>query len=141
MKSDDIEKTAFRTWYGHYEFLIMPFKIPNAPAVFIDLMNRFFKNYLDEFFIVFIEDIFIYSKDEDQHAKHLRIVLQTLKDQKLYAKFKKCEFWLNSVIFFGHIINKDGISIDTQKIKAIMDDHNPRRCLRFEASRDLLDII
>lgn len=92
MKLDDIKKTAFRTRYGHYEFLVMPFGVTNVPTTFMDLMNRVFKNYLDEFVIVFIDDILIYSKDEDQHAEHLRIVLQTLKDQKLYTKFKKCEF-------------------------------------------------
>ena len=126
VKSEDIEKTAFRTRYGHYEFLVMPFGVTNAPAAFMDLMNRIFKNYLDEFVIVFIDDILIYSKNEDQHAEHLRIVLQTLKDQRLYAKFKKCEFWLDSVIFLGHIINRDGISVDTQKIKAIMDWPQPK---------------
>ena len=79
----------------------------------MNLMNRIFKDYLNEFVIVFIDNILIYSKDEDQHAEHLKIVLQTLKDQKLYAKFKKCEFWFNSVISFRHITNRDEISVDT----------------------------
>ena len=99
----------------------MPYKVTNAPATFMDLMNQIFKIYLNEFVIVFIDDILIYSKDEDQHANHLRIVLQTLKDQRLYAKFKKCEFWLDGVVFGGHIINRDGISVNTQKIKEIVD--------------------
>ncbi|XP_057461073.1 uncharacterized protein LOC130751473 [Actinidia eriantha] len=89
VKLENVEKTMFRTRYGHYEFLVMPFGVTNAPAAFMDLMNRIFKRYLDECVIVFIDDILIYSKDEDQHADHLRIVLQILKDQKLYAKFKK----------------------------------------------------
>ena len=126
VKSEDVEKTAFRTRYGHYEFLVMPFGVTNAPAAFMDLMNRIFKRYLDEFVIVFIDDILIYSKDEDQHAEHLRIVLQILKDQRLYAKFKKCEFWLDSVVFLGHIINGEGISVDTQKIRAIVDWQQPK---------------
>ena len=114
MKSEDIEKTAFRTRYGYYEFLVMPFGVTNAPATFMDLMNWIFKDYLDEFVIVFIDDILINSKDEDQHAKHLKIIMH------LYAKFKKCEFWLNSVVFLGHIINDNGISVDPQKVKAIV---------------------
>ena len=108
-----MSKTAFHTWYRHNEFLVMLFGVTNAPAAFMDLMNRIFKNYLDEFVIVFIDDILIYSKSENQHADHLRIVLQTLKDQKLYAKFKKFKFWLNSVVFLGHIISRNGISVDT----------------------------
>ena len=79
----------------------------------MDLMNKILKNYLDKLVIIFIDDILIYSKDEDQHANHLRIVLQTLKDKMLYTKFKKCEFWLDNLVLFGHIINRDGISVDT----------------------------
>ena len=104
----------------------MPFGVTNALAAFMDLMSRVFKNYLNEFVIVFIDDFLIYLKDEDQHAEHLRIVLQTLKDQRLYAKFKKCEFWLDNLIFLGHIINRDGISVDTQKIKEIVDWQQPK---------------
>lgn len=97
LKAEDVEKMTFRTRYGHYEFLVMPFGVTNVPTAFTDLMNRVFKLYLDEFVIVFIDDILIHSKNEEEHVEHLRIVLQTLKDQMLYAKFKKCEFWLNKV--------------------------------------------
>ena len=109
----DIPKTAFRTRYGHYEFLVMSFGLTNAPATFIDLMNRVFKPYLDMFVIVFIDDILIYSRNEEDHASHLKIVLHTLKDRELYVKFSKCEFWLESVAFLGHIVSGDGIKVDT----------------------------
>ncbi|XP_057481977.1 uncharacterized protein LOC130768887 [Actinidia eriantha] len=126
VKSKDVEKTAFRTQYGHYEFLVMPFGVTNASAAFMGLMNRIFKRYLDECVIVFIDDILFYSKDEDQHAEHLRIVLQILKDQRLYVKFKKYEFWLDNVVFWGHVISGEGISVDTQKIKAIVNWPQPK---------------
>ncbi|KAH0720379.1 hypothetical protein KY285_005181 [Solanum tuberosum] len=118
VKECDIPKTAFRTCYGHYEFLVMLFGLTNALAAFMDLMNRVFKPYLDMFVIVFIDDILIYSRNEEDHASHLKIVLQTLKDKELYAKFFKCEFWLESVAFLGHIVSCDGIIVDTQKIEA-----------------------
>ena len=92
IKEMDIPKTAFRTRYGHYEFLVMPFGLTNAPTAFMDLMNRVFHPYLDQFVIVFIDDILVYSKNMDEHAMHFRIVLQTFKDRELYAKFSKCEF-------------------------------------------------
>ncbi|KAG5536038.1 hypothetical protein RHGRI_023734 [Rhododendron griersonianum] len=92
VKAEDVEKTAFRTRYGHYEFLVMPFGVTNAPAAFMDLMNRVFKYYLDEFVVVFIDDILVYSKTPEQHAEHLRMVLQTLRENKLFGKLKKCEF-------------------------------------------------
>ena len=101
MKLEDIEKTTFRTRYGHYEFLVILFGLTNAPVVSMDLMNRISNDYLDEFVVIFIDDILIYSKDEDQHAKHLKIMIHTLKDRKLHAKFKKCEIWLNSVVFLN----------------------------------------
>ncbi|KAH0674527.1 hypothetical protein KY290_024941 [Solanum tuberosum] len=113
----DIPKTTFRTRYGHYAFLVMSFGLTNASASFMDLMNRVFKSYLDMFVIVFIDDILIYSRNEEDHASHLRIVLQTLKDRELYAKFSKCEFWLEYVEFLGHIVSSDGIRVDTQKIE------------------------
>ncbi|KAA3461758.1 DNA/RNA polymerases superfamily protein [Gossypium australe] len=103
VKETDVPKTTFRTRYGHYKFLVMPFGLTNAPAVFMDLMNQIFRLYLDRFVVVFIDDILIYSCDETQHAEHLRIVLQTLREKQLYAKFSKCEFWLREVGFLGHI--------------------------------------
>ena len=97
IKKADILKTAFRTRYGHYEFLVMPFGLTNAPAVFMDLMNRVFRPYLDKFVIVFIDDILVYSSNKGDHENHLRMVLQTMREKQLYAKFSKCEFWLNKV--------------------------------------------
>ena len=92
IRDSDVPKTAFRTRYGHYEFLVMLFGLTNAPAVFMDLMNRIFRPYLDRFVVVFIDDILVYSRDETEHAEHLRLVLQILRDKQLYAKFSKCEF-------------------------------------------------
>ncbi|KAL5555998.1 hypothetical protein UlMin_038234 [Ulmus minor] len=119
IKESDIPKSAFRTRYGHYEFLVMPFGLTNAPAAFMDLMNRVFKAYLDKFVIVFIDDILVYSRSQEEHANHLRMVLQTLVEHRLYAKFSKCEFWLQSVQFLGHVISKDGLSVDPAKIEAV----------------------
>ena len=99
IKEDDISKTAFRTRYGHYEFLVMSFGLTNAPAAFMDLMNRVFRDFLDKFIMVFIDDILIYSKIKEEHVTHLKMVLEVLKVKQLYAKFKKCEFWLDRVVF------------------------------------------
>ncbi|GJS36145.1 putative reverse transcriptase domain-containing protein [Tanacetum coccineum] len=97
VREEDIPKTAFRTRYGHYEFQVMPFGLTNAPAVFMDLMNRVCKPYLDKFVIVFIDDILIYSKNKQEHAEHLKLILELLKKEQLYAKFSKCEFWIPKV--------------------------------------------
>ncbi|KAG8492234.1 hypothetical protein CXB51_009908 [Gossypium anomalum] len=121
VKDSDIPKTTFRTRYGHYEFLVMPFGLTNAPTIFMDLMNRIFRPYLDQFVVVFIDDILIYSHNESEHAEHLKIVLQTLRDKQLYAKFSKCKFWLREVSFLGHIVSASGIRVDPSKISAIMD--------------------
>nr|GEX58972.1 putative reverse transcriptase domain-containing protein [Tanacetum cinerariifolium] len=115
----DISKTAFRTRYGHYKFLVMPFGLTNAPAIFMDLMNRVFYEFLDKFVIVFIDEILVFSKSKEEHEDHLRIVLQTLRQEKLYAKFSKCEFWLSSVAFLGHIVSAEGITMDPAKVEAI----------------------
>ncbi|KAL0549222.1 hypothetical protein IC582_013703 [Cucumis melo] len=119
IKDGDVPKTAFRSRYGHYEFIVMSFGLTNAPAVFMDLMNRVFREFLDTFVIVFIDDILIYSKTEAEHEEHLRIVLQTLRDNKLYAKFSKCEFWLKQVSFLDHVVSKAGVFVDPAKIEAI----------------------
>ncbi|GJT45649.1 putative reverse transcriptase domain-containing protein [Tanacetum coccineum] len=116
---DDILKTAFRTRYGHFEFTVMPFGLTNAPAVFMDLMNRVCKPYLDKFVIVFIDDILIYSKTKEDHENHLRLMLDLLRKEKLYAKFSKCEFWLQEVHFLRHVVNHDGIHVDPSKIEAV----------------------
>ncbi|GJX38063.1 putative nucleotidyltransferase, ribonuclease H [Tanacetum coccineum] len=116
---DDILKTAFQTRYGHFEFTVMPFGLTNAPAVFMDLMNRVCKPYLDKFVIVFIDDILIYSKTKEDHEVHLRLVLELLRKEKLYAKFSKCEFWLQEVHFLGHVVNQSGIHVDPGKIEAV----------------------
>ena len=114
-----MSKSAFRTRYGHYEFLVMPFGLTNAPAAFMDLMNRVFKEYLDQFVIIFIDDILVYSRSEEDHERHLRIVLDTLRDKQLYAKFSKCEFWLDRVPFLGHVVSKDGIAVDPSKVRPL----------------------
>ena len=98
--------------YEHYEFLVMPFGLTNAPAAFMDLMNRVFGDYLDKFVIVFIDDILIYSKSHEEHERHLKLVLERLRERKLYAKFNKCQFWLEQVAFLGHVVSKDGVSVD-----------------------------
>ncbi|GKE23155.1 putative reverse transcriptase domain-containing protein [Tanacetum coccineum] len=118
---EDIPKTAFRTRYGHYEFQVMPFGLTNAPTVFIDLMNRVCKPYLDKFVIVFIDDILIYSKSKQEHEKHLKLILELLKKEQLYAKFSKCEFWIPKVQFLGHVNDSQGIHVDPAKIESIKD--------------------
>ncbi|KAL8154567.1 hypothetical protein AgCh_000077 [Apium graveolens] len=125
IKPEDISKTAFRTRYGHYEFLVMSFGLTNAPAAFMDLMNRVFKKYLDKCVIVFIDDILIYSRTEIEHAEHLRITLGILREEQLYAKFSKCEFWRNEVQFLGHVINKEGVLVDPSKIEAVSNWERP----------------
>nr|GEY65619.1 hypothetical protein [Tanacetum cinerariifolium] len=119
IRPSDIDKTAFRTRYGHYEFLVMPFGLTNAPAVFMDLMNQIFHEFLDKFVIVFIDDILVFSKSKEEHEDHLRTIIQTLRQEKLYAKFSKCEFWLSSVAFLGHIVSAKGITMDPAKVEAI----------------------
>ena len=110
---------AFRMRYGHYEFLVLSFGLTNAPAAFMDLMNRVFKPYLDRFMIIFIDDILIYSKSRAEHEQHLRIILQMLREHQLYAKLSKCNFWLQEVKFLGHTICKEGIKIDPKKVEAV----------------------
>ncbi|GJX61356.1 putative reverse transcriptase domain-containing protein [Tanacetum coccineum] len=126
VREEDIPKTAFRTRYGHYEFQVMPFGLTNAPAVFMDLMNRVCKPYLDKFMIVFIDDILIYSKNKQEHEEHLKLILELLKKEELYAKFSKCEFWIPKVQFLGHVIDSEGIHVDPAKIKSIKDWASPK---------------
>ena len=116
VKTEDIQKTAFRTRYGHYEYSVMPFGVTNAPGVFMEYMNRIFHPYLDQFVVVFIDDILVYSKSEEEHAEHLRVVLGVLREKQLFAKLSKCEFWLEEVSFLGHVISRGGVAVDPSKI-------------------------
>jgi len=126
VKNEDMQKTAFRTRYGHYEYTVMPFGVTNASGVFMEYMNRIFHAYLDRFVVVFIDDILIYSKFEEEHAEHLKIVLQVLKEKKLYAKLSKCEFWLSELSFLGHIISSGGIAVDPSKVDAVSQWETPK---------------
>ena len=115
-----IPKTVFRTRYGHFEFMMMPFELTNAPATFMDIMNRVFYPYLDQFVVVFVDDILIYSQLEVDQEDHLRIVLHLLRDHQLYAKFSKCEFWLTEVGFLEHVVSASSVSVDPGKVEAVM---------------------
>ncbi|GJS81583.1 putative reverse transcriptase domain-containing protein [Tanacetum coccineum] len=126
VQEEDIPKTAFRTCYGHYEFQVMLFGLTNASTVFMDLINQVCKPYLDKFMIVFIDDILIYSKSEEEHAKYLKLILELLKKEELYAKFSKCEFWLSKVQFLGDVIDSEGIHVDPAKIESIKDWASPK---------------
>jgi hypothetical protein len=121
----NIPKTAFTTRYGLFEYTVMSFGLTNTPAYFMNLMNKVFMKFLDKFVVVFIDDILIYSKTEEEHAEHLRLVLGTLREHQLYAKFSKCEFWIKEVGFLGHVISAGGVSVDPSKITSIMERKAP----------------
>nr|GEV27543.1 putative reverse transcriptase domain-containing protein [Tanacetum cinerariifolium] len=125
VRDEDIPKTTFRTRYRHYEFQVMPFGLTNAPAIFMDLMNRVCKPYLDKFVIVFIDDILIYSCNKEEHTNHLRMILELLEKEKLYAKFSKCDFWINVMQFLKHVIDSQGIYVDPAKIEAVKNYASP----------------
>ena len=128
-----VPKTAFRTRYGHYELLVMPFGLTNALTAFMDLMNRVFHPYLEQFVVVFIDDILVYSKDAQEHEHHLRIVLQTLRENKLFAKLSKRDFWLKEVSFLGHIVSVEGIRVDPIKIEAVMNWRPPQNVIEVRS--------
>jgi hypothetical protein len=125
IRPQDIPKTVFSTRYGLYKYLVMSFGLTNAPAYFMYLMNSIFMPELDKFVIVFIDDILIYSKNEEDHVEHLRIVLTRLREHRLYAKFSECEFWLKTVPFLGHVLSESGISVDPSKVQEVMDWKSP----------------
>ena len=133
IKDVDVHKTTFRMRYGHYEFLVMSFGLTNAPVAFMDLMNRVFRPYVDQFVVVFIDDILVYSKDRENHDTHLRVVLETLRKEHLYAKLSKCEFWLDEVSFLGHIVSKEGIRVDPKKIEVIVEWKPPRNVIEVSS--------
>ncbi|WVZ69109.1 hypothetical protein U9M48_017947 [Paspalum notatum var. saurae] len=121
IRPSDIPKTAFTTHYGLYEYTNMSFGLTNAPAFFMYMMNSVFMDCLDKFVVVFIDDILVYSKDKGEHADHLRHVLQKLRDNQLYAKFSKCEFWIDEVPFLGHVISKGGVALDPRKVRDVLN--------------------
>jgi hypothetical protein len=125
VREEDIPKMAIRIRYGHFDFLVMSFGLTNAPSVFMDLMNRVFHEYLDSFVVVFIDDILVYSANHAEHEEHLKIVLEKLGEKKLFAKFKKCEFWLEEVAFLGHVVSKDGLAVDLAKVQAVVEWERP----------------
>jgi hypothetical protein len=129
----DIPKTAFSTRYGLYKYLVMSFGLTNAPAHFMYLMNSVFMPELDKFVVVFIDDILIYSKSKEEHAQHLRVILQRLRDHQLYAKFSKCAFWLKEVPFLGHIISAGGIAVDPSKVQEVLDWKSPRSVTKIRS--------
>jgi hypothetical protein len=116
----DIPKTAFILRYGLYKFTVMSFGLTIAPAYFMYMMNKVFMEYLDKFVMVFIDDILVYSRNEEEHEGHFRLVLQKLRDHKLYVKLSKCEFWLKQVAFLGHVVLKGGIYVDPSKVQDVL---------------------
>jgi hypothetical protein len=125
IKEDDIPKTAFKTRFGYYEFTVLPFGLTNAPWVFMSLMNGVFREYLDKFVQVFIDDILIYSRMTEEHDEHLRLVLQCLREHKLYGKLSKCSFYQSRIQYLGNVISGEGITVDLAKVEAIMEWPSP----------------
>jgi hypothetical protein len=121
IRAEDIPKTAFTTRYGLYEYLVMSFGLTNALAHFMYLMNSVFMPELDQFIVVFIDDILVYLKSMEEHEDHLRIVLQRLQEHQLYTKFSKCKFWIQEVPILGHVVSPEGIAVDPNKVKVVLD--------------------
>jgi hypothetical protein len=133
IRESDISKIAFRTRYGLYEYTVMSFGLTNAPAYFMYLMNKVFIEYLDKFVVVFIHDILIFSKTEEEHEKHLRLVLEKLRSNQLYSKFSKCEFWLTEVAFLRYVISVGGVSVDPGKVRDVLNWMPPTNVLEIQS--------
>jgi len=133
VKAEDISKTTFRTRYGHYEYFVMPFAVTNTLGVFMEYMNRIFHPFLDRFVVMFIDHILVYSKSEEEHVEHLRIVFCVLKEKKLFAKLSKCEFWLREVSFLGHVISKGGIAVDPSMVDAVLKWESPKSVIEVRS--------
>jgi hypothetical protein len=125
VKKEDIPKTALKTHYGHREFSVTSFGLTNAPAVFMGTMNRVFHDYLGQFIVVFIDNILIYLKTPEEHEEHLQKALERLQREQLYTKLEKCEFWLDSVSFLGHVIFGEGIVVELEKVKVVEEWTRP----------------
>ena len=137
VRETNIPKTTFRTRYGHFEFTVMPFGLANAPTTFMDLMYRVFQPYIDQFVVVFVDDILMYSQSDMEHEYHLRIVLQLLRDHYLYAKFSKCDFWLTEVKFLGHVVSASGVSVDPDKVEVMMSWERPKSVFEIRSFWEL----
>jgi hypothetical protein len=133
IRPEDVPKTAFVTRYGQYEFTVMPFGLTNAPAYFMNLMNKVFMEELDQFVVVFIDDILVYSRSAEEHEQHLRVVLGKLRSHQLYAKFSKCEFWLQKVSFLGHVLTAEGVAVDPEKVTAVSEWKQPTSVLEIRS--------
>jgi hypothetical protein len=125
IRPEDIPKTTYTTQYGLFEYLVISFGLTNAPAHFTYSMNSIFMPKFDKFVVVFIDDIMIYSKNKEEHVRHLRIVLKRLREHQLYAKFSKCAFWLEEIQFLGHVLSAKGIAVDPSKVKDILEWKQP----------------
>jgi hypothetical protein len=121
IRLEDVPKTTFSTRYGLYEYLVMSFGLITTPTHFMYLINSVFMPELDKFVVVFIDDILIYSKSEEEHVQHLRVILQRLRDHQLYAKLSKCAFWLKEILFLGHVISAEDIAVDPNKFQEVLD--------------------
>nr|ABA93571.1 retrotransposon protein, putative, Ty3-gypsy subclass [Oryza sativa Japonica Group] len=137
IKEEDIPKTAFTTRYGLFECTVMSFGLTNAPAFFMNLMNKVFMEYLDKFVVVFIDDILIYSRTKEEHEEHLRLALDKLREHQLYAKFSKCEFWLSKVKFLGHVISAGGVAVDPSNVESVTNWKQPKTVSEI---RSFLDV-
>jgi hypothetical protein len=126
IKDEDIHKTTFRTRYGHYEFVVVPFGLTNAPATFMCLMKNVLSKFVDKFVLVFLDDILIYSKNREEHEEHLSLVLQVLREHQLYAKFSKCDFFQKQIHYLGHVISEEGVVVDHDNIRSIMECPTPK---------------
>jgi hypothetical protein len=133
IRESDIPNTAFRTRYGLYEYTVMSFGLTNSPSYFMYLMNKVFMEYLDRFIVVFIDDILVFSKTMEEHEEHLRLVLEKLRSNQLYAKFSKCGFWLTEVAFLGHVISTGGVSVDPGKVKEVLNWMPPATILEIQS--------
>ena len=133
VKADDVQKTAFGSRYGHYEYLVMPFGVTNASAMFIDYMNRIFRPFLDKFVVVFIDNLLVYSRTQEEHAEYLRLVLGILREKQLYAKLSKCEFLMDKVQFLGHVISTQGIAVDPEKVEAVVKWESPKSITKIKS--------
>jgi hypothetical protein len=133
IRPEDIHKTAFVTWYGQYEYTVVSFSLTNAPTYFMNMMNKMFMDELEKCIVVFIDDRLVFSKTAEEHEEHLRIVLEKLRQYQLYAKFGKCEFWMEEVAFLGHVLSAKGVAVNLSKIEAVSKWQLPKSVIEIRS--------